>query len=158
MSYLLDLCNNRVAKDVILTEWTQSGAPGAQTLNSGDKIIYDTSRSTGSTGVSISGSGNMSFAAGKEYYLVMSVDVSRSDTSADFSFGYYDQSGTLLGAADGASESAWGVGLTATNISSTLQAVIIDTTQTYSIRCTVSSGTLTTETPSLVIMEVTRNV
>ena len=155
MSYLLDQCDNRIAKDVILTEWTRSSS---MTLVSGNKIYFDTSRSTGSTGVSISGSGDLSFTAGKEYYLVMSVDVSRSDTSASFSFGYYDQSGTLLGATDGASESSWGVGLSANNVSSTLQAVIIDTTQTYSIRCTVSSGTLTTETPSLVIMEVTRNV
>lgn len=155
MSYLLDQCDNRVVKDVILTEWTQSGS---MSLVSGNKIYFNTSRSTGSTGVSINNSGDITFTAGKEYYLVMSVDVSRSDTTADFSFGYYDQSGTLLGAADGASESAWGVGLTATNISSTLQAVIIDTSQTYSIRCTVSSGIITTETPSLVIMEVTRNV
>lgn len=156
MSYLLDQCENRAVKDVILTEWTRTGA--TQTLYTNQIIRFDTSRSTGSTGVSISASGYITFAAGKEYYLIMSVDVSRSDTSAAFSFGYYDNTGTLLGASDGASESTWTVGLNATNISSTLQAVIVDTSQTYSIRCIISSGSLTVETPSLVIMEVTRNV
>jgi len=154
MTYLSEQ-GHRVAKDVTVTEWTLSATT---TLNSGDKIVFNTSRSTGTTGVSISGSGDFTFAANKEYYLLMSVDVSRSNNTANFSFGYYDQAGTLLGAADGASESSWGVGLSANNISSTLQAVIIDTTQTYSIRCTVSTGTLTTETPSLIIYEVTRNV
>lgn len=154
MTYLSEQ-GHRIAKNAVVTEWTRSGS---MTLLSGNKIYFDTSRSTGTTGVSISGSGDFTFTAGKEYYLLMSVDVSRSDTSADFSFGYYDQSGTLLGASDGASESSWAVGLGANNISSTLQAVITDTTQTYSIRCTVSSGTLTTETPSLIIVEVSRNV
>jgi len=154
MTYLSEQ-GHRVAKDVTVTEWTLSATT---TLNSGDKIVFNTSRSTGTTGVSISGTGDFTFAANKEYYLLMSVDVSRSNNTANFSFGYYDQAGTLLGAADGASESSWGVGLSANNISSTLQAVIIDTTQTYSIRCTVSTGTLTTETPSLIIYEVTRNV
>ena len=154
MTYLSEQ-GHRVAKDVTVTEWTLSATT---TLNSGDKIVFNTSRSTGTTGVSISGTGDFTFTANKEYYLLMSVDVSRSDNSANFSFGYYDQAGTLLGASHGASESSWSVGLGANNISSTLQAVIIDTTQTYSIRCTVSSGTLTTETPSLIVYEVTRNV
>lgn len=154
MTYLSEQ-GHRIAKDVTVTEWTLSAST---TLSSGDKIVFNTSRSTGTTGVSISGSGDFTFTAGKEYYLLMSVDVSRSDNTASFSFGYYNQAGALLGAADGASESSWGVGLSANNISSTLQAVITDTAQTYSIRCTVSSGTLTTETPSLIVYEVTRNV
>ena len=154
MTYLSEQ-GHRIAKDVTVTEWTLSASTS---LSSTDKIVFNTSRSPGTTGVSISGSGDFTFSAGKEYYLLMSVDVSRSDNTADFSFGYYDQAGTLLGASDGASESSWAVGLAANNISSTLQAVITDTSQTYSIRCTVSSGTLTTETPSLIIYEVTRNV
>jgi len=155
MAYLTEQGGQRNAKDVTVTEWTLSSSTS---LSSGDKIVFNTSRSTGTTGVSISGTGDFTFASGKEYYLLMSVDVSRSDNTANFSFGYYNQAGTLLSASDGASESFWGVGLGANNISSTLQAVITDTSQTYSIRCTVSSGTLTTETPSLIVYEVTRYV
>ena len=137
-------------KSAILTEWTRSTA---QTLNSGDKLTFTSSRSTGTSGVTINASGDISLASGKHYWAVLSVDVSRSNTSAGFSFGFYDQSGTLLDAADGASQSSWEVGLGANNISSTCQAVLLDTTQTYSIRATIGGGTLTTETPSLIITE-----
>ena len=122
-------------------------------LNNGDKLIFTTSRSTGTSGATINASGDISLASGKHYWAILSVDVTRSNTSNGFSFGFYDQSGTLLGAADGASQSSWEVGQSANNISSTCQAVLLNTDQTYSIRATIAVGTLTTETPSLIIME-----
>lgn len=148
MTYLSEKL--KASKSATITEWTQTNQ---QTIYNGDSIVFDVSRSSGTTGVSIDSSGNMTFATTKQYWLVMSVDCSRSDTNANFSFGFYDQSGVLLGASDGASESSWSVGITANNISSTCQAVIVDTSQTYSIRCTISSGTVTTNTPSLMVLE-----
>ena len=141
------------SKSAILTEWTIPKS-SAQVLNNGDKLIFTASRSTGTSGVTINAStGDISLTSGKQYWAVLSIDVSRSNTSTGFSFGFYDQAGNLLGAADGASQSSWGVGQAANNISSTCQAVLLDTHQTYSIRATIASGTLSTETPSLIIME-----
>ena len=137
-------------KSALLTEFTRSTA---QTLSSGDKLIFTSTRSTGTSGVTISASGDISLASGKQYWAILSVDVSRSNTNAGFSFGFYDQGGVLLDAANGASQSSWAVGLAANNISSTCQAVLLDTTQTYSIRATIAAGTLITETPSLIVME-----
>lgn len=151
MSYLYEeLTSTRV--NVVLSEFTKSTS---QVMNSGDSLTFDTVRSTGTCTLSINAStGVITPTAGYSYWLLFSEDGQRSSTSATFSFSFYDQSGTLLTpAAGGASSTAWTVGLGATNLSQTAQMVLLDTTQTYSIKLTISSGTFTAIRPTLLVME-----
>ena len=151
MSYLYEeLSSTRV--NVIVSEFTKSAD---QLMNSGDALTFDTVRSTGTPTISINSStGVITPTAGYSYWLLFSEDGERSSTSANFSFSFYDQSGTLLTASSGnASSTAWSVGLSATNLSQTAQMVLLDTTQTYSIKITISSGTFTAKRPTLLVVE-----
>jgi|DEB0MinimDraft_3_1074331.scaffolds.fasta_scaffold22572_4 hypothetical protein len=151
MSYLYEeLSSTRV--NVVVSEFTKSSD---QSMSSGDVLTFDTVRSTGSSTISINSStGVITPTAGYSYWLLLSEDGERSSTSANFSFSFYDQSGTLLTASSGnASSTAWSVGLSATNLSQTAQMVLLDTTQTYSIKITISSGTFTAKRPTLLVVE-----
>ena len=151
MSYLYEeLSSTRV--NVVVSEFTKSSD---QSMSSGDVLTFDTVRSTGSSTISINSStGVITPTTGYSYWLLLSEDGERSSTSANFSFSFYDQSGTLLTASSGnASSTAWSVGLSATNLSQTAQMVLLDTTQTYSIKITISSGTFTAKRPTLHVVE-----
>jgi hypothetical protein len=151
MSYLYEeLSSTRV--NVVVSEFTKSSD---QSMNSGDTLTFDSVRSTGSSTISINSStGVITPTAGYSYWLLLSEDGERSSTSANFSFSFYNQSGTLLTASAGnASSTAWSVGLSATNLSQTAQMVLLDTTQTYSIKLTISSGTFTAKRPTLLVVE-----
>jgi hypothetical protein len=152
MSYLYEaLSSTRV--NVVLSEFSKTGL--SQVMSSGDALTFDTVRSTGTSTLSINSStGVITPTAGYTYWLLFSEDGQRSSTSAAFSFSFYDQSGTLLTPAVGnASSTAWAVGLSATNLSQTAQMVLLDTTQTYSLKVTISSGTLTAQRPTLLVLE-----
>ena len=136
-----------------VSEWTQVTNLNQVITASGKKVIFDTVRSTGTTGVSIDSAGNISFASGKTYWVTFNLDTVRSNTSASFTFRWHDAAGNLLGAANGASECVWDVGLAGRNSSQSAQMVVLDTSQTYSLRATVTTGTLTMQVPSLLIVE-----
>lgn len=141
MSYKMHL-NTRV-RQAVVSLWTKSAS---QVMSSGDVLTFDSARSTGTSGLSVdSSTGVITLTEGKDYWLQLSVDVSRSSTSATFAFELFDQTDTRLDHTQGVSRAKWNTAPSDGNVSLTLQALLHDATKTYRIKCTTSSGTVTTE-------------
>lgn len=88
-----------------LIEVTKSSA---QTASSGDIVLFDTIRATGSHGVTVNSStGVVGLDTSKHYHIEASIDVNRSSTSSSWRFAWVDSTGTEISAADGGYDAEW---------------------------------------------------
>ncbi len=96
MSYFPDISDS----SAVFTEFTAV----SQTLN--DQVVTwtTTPRSTGSTGVTIDVSGNITLNGGASYWLILSMDVTRDSITEDVYFRWYDQSDQVISSTAGASQ------------------------------------------------------
>ena len=96
MSYFPDVSDS----SAVFTEFTAV----SQTLN--DQVVTwtTTPRTTGSTGVTIDTSGNITLSGGASYWLILSMDVTGNSTTDDVYFRWYDKSDQIIYAEQGASQ------------------------------------------------------
>lgn len=147
MTYLNKLCS---------TSMIEASLSSAQTVSSGDMVLFDTIRATHSHGVSLNATtGEVTLDTSKHYRIQASVDVTRSNTSTSYRFAWIDSSGVEISAADGGYDASW-------NLSSTANATYTAMYQSVSpvspIRLKVTSvsanSTLNLAT-KLIILEIT---
>ena len=79
-----------------------------QTASSGDFVLFDTIRATGSHGVTVnSTTGEIGLDSNRRYHIVASIDVDRSSVTTSWEFTWCDSGGNALTPSDGAFEAQW---------------------------------------------------
>lgn len=80
----------------------------AQTASTGDIVLWDTIRATGTHGVTVNSStGEIGLDTSKHYHIEASIHVDRSSTSSSWRFAWVDSNGTEISAADGGYDAEW---------------------------------------------------
>lgn len=80
----------------------------AQTAGSGDIVLFDTIRATGSHGVTVNSStGEIGLDTAKQYRVQASIHVDRSSTTSSWRFAWIDANGNEISAADGGYDAEW---------------------------------------------------
>jgi len=80
----------------------------AQTASSGDIVLFDTVRATGTHGVTVNSStGEIGLDTSKQYRVQASIHVDRSSTSSSWRFAWVDSNGTEISATDGGYDAEW---------------------------------------------------
>lgn len=80
----------------------------AQTASSGDIVLFDTIRATGTHGVTVNSStGEIGLDTSKHYHIEASIHVDRSSTSSSWRFAWVDSNGTEISATDGGYDAEW---------------------------------------------------
>lgn len=126
-----------------------------QSVSAGSAILFNTLRASGSHGVSVDGSGNISLDTGAEYWIQASFDIERGTTSDSWAFDFYNaSSGTVLSVSDGAFQAQWQSGNNA-KTNATLTAAYVQTAPLSSIALKATTmtttGTVTTNTRVIII-------
>jgi len=147
--------NNVKSRSTAIIELTNSSN---QSVSVGDALLFDTLRASGTHGVSVDGSGNISLDTSKEYFIQVSFDVERGTTSDSWAFDFYNATtSTVLAVSDGAFQAQWDAVPTTTRTNATFTAAYVQSAPISSIvlkATTMSStGTVTTNT-NIVIIEV----
>lgn len=133
-----------------------------QTASSGDVVLFDTIRATGSHGVSVNATtGEIGLDTSKHYHIEASIHVERSSTTSSWRFAWIDSNGNEISAADGGYDAEWTFysDSSANNVpSGTYVAVYQSTAPLSSIRLKATtlaaSSSVLTQT-ALIIVEVT---
>jgi hypothetical protein len=133
-----------------------------QTASSGDVVLFDTIRATGSHGVSVNAtSGEIGLDTSKHYHIEASIHVERSSTTSSWRFAWIDSSGNEISAADGGYDAEWTYYSNPLDFnvpSGTYVAVYQATTPLSSIRLkatTLATSSLVLTQTSVIIVEVT---
>lgn len=79
-----------------------------QTASSGDVVLFDTIRATGSHGISVNATtGEIGLDTSKHYHIEASIHVERSSTTSSWRFAWIDANGNEISAADGGYDAEW---------------------------------------------------
>lgn len=150
MSYIVEIDNGTA----IFTEFTATSH-----IANNSKIIWNTTpRSTGTPGIVIDGSGNITLSGGRAFWLIASLDVTRVSTSSSVYIEWQDSNNNTLSQSDGASPimykitgspTANAVGMFATNIT-------IGGSQTLSFKYTGTSNLTINTSMTLLAIEIGR--
>ena len=150
MSYFPEIDN----AEAIFTEFLAT----SHTANN-SKIIWNTTpRSTGTTGVSIDSSGNITLNGGRNYWLIASMDVTRNSTGRDVEMYWLDSKDNLLDANQGASPIFYKMANSPTSNAAAMFAadVTINTTRTISLKYTLTQSLTINPSMSLLCIELKR--
>ena len=80
----------------------------SHSISSGDAVLFDTLRASGTHGVSLNAStGEISLDTSKHYYIQASMFVNRANNSSSWNFAFYDNTLTLISAANGGYDASW---------------------------------------------------
>lgn len=107
----------------VMIELTLSSS---HSISSGDAVLFDTLRASGSHGVSVNAStGEISLDTSKHYYIQASIDVNRAANPSSWNFAFYDNTSTLISASSGGYDASWDThtSSTTTGLNATYTAV-----------------------------------
>ena len=144
--------NNIKPRNTVMIELSHSTN---QSVASGGAVLWDTLRASGSHGVSVDGSGNITLDTGREYFIQASFDVTRASTSDSWAFDFYNSgTGTVLAVSDGAFAAQFASVGTSTATNATFTAAYIATSPLSSvvIKATTMTTTSTLNANSRVII------
>ena len=150
MTYISEI-NNGTA---IFTEFTATSH-----VANNSKIIWNTTpRSTGTPGVTIDNSGNITLSGGRAFWLIASLDVTRSSTSSNVYIEWKDSNNNTLSQSDGASSIMYKVAGTPTANAAGIFAtnITIGGSQTLSLKYTGTSNLTINTSMTLLVVEIGR--
>lgn len=122
------------------------------------KIIWNTTpRSTGTTGVSIDSSGNITLGGGA-FWLIASLDVTRANTGLDVNMHWQDATETTISTTQGASHLIYNIvgSPTANAVGMFVANVAVNGSRTISLKYTGTSNLTINTTMSLLVIEMRR--
>jgi hypothetical protein len=146
--------NNIKPRNTVVIELSHSTN---QSVASGGAVLWDTLRATGSHGVSVDGSGNITLDTSREYFIQASFEVDRANTSDSWAFDVYNSTGTILGASSGAFGAQWDSVSTSAATNATFTAAYVNATPLSSINIKATTMTTTstvTTNTRIIIIEV----
>ena len=150
MTYISEI-NNGTA---IFTEFTATSH-----VANNSKIIWNTTpRSTGTPGIIIDSSGNITLSGGRAFWLIASLDVTRSNTSSNVYIEWQDSNNNTLSQSDGASSIMYKVAGTPTANAAGIFAtnITIGGSQTLSLKYTGTSNLTINTSMTLLVIEIGR--
>ena len=150
MSYFPEITN----ATAVFTEFLAA----SHTANN-SKIIWNTTpRSTGTTGVNIDSSGNITLNGGRNYWLLASMDVTRNSTGRNVEMYWLDSTDNVLDASQGASPIFYSMSQSPTSNATAMFAcdVAINSKRTVSLKYTLTQSLTINTDMSLLCVELKR--
>lgn len=123
------------------------------------KIIWNTTpRSTGTPGIIIDNSGNITLSGGRAFWLIASLDVTRSNTSSNVFIEWQDSNNNTISQSDGASAIMYNVTgtPTANTVGMFASNLTIGGSQTLSLKYTGTSNLTINTSMTLLAIEIGR--
>lgn len=139
----------------IFTEFTAT----SHTANNSNIIWSTTGRSTGTTGVTIDTSGNITLSGGRAYWLIASLDVTRANTGLDVFMYWRDSTDNTISQSEGASPLYYNIsGSPTANAAGMLAAdVTINGSRTVALKYTGTTNLTINTSMTLLVIEIGRS-